>query len=485
MTRRNRSRNQHAAAREIRDVPPSQPAGRPSTVVRYSLLAIGCLAVAGVVALVISLRTPLPELPPAGLPLAAPPAISQEPTITLPTQPAAASAEQLRAELEALGDDLLQQFPQVPQALHVAAQLKADLQQTTEAIDIWRRCIKIAPRQPGPYAGLATALMALGQDDEAASLLRQALADGCSAPDLHRQLAAALTKLGELDEAEAALHKGMQAFPPTAEDWRQLGQLQLESGQFEQAEASLKQALSQGHAADNVLFSLASACARQGKDAEAAEYRERFALQRKAQSSVSVEFQDRYDDQMRRIAVAALAKGAAVYDHHGQAERAEECLLRACSLAPDDAAACGDLGSLFRKQGRMADALAAHERLVQLEPQVAAHYVNVASLALLLGNEEQAEATLKTLIGVRPDLAVGYSSLARLYLQTGDTQQARWFAEAALKQPDSSPEESVTAHLLLAAACEQAGDARAAQAAIEAARRLSPGDPRLPPPAPK
>lgn len=456
------------------------PKSRRGTLVRYVLLAGGCLAAASAICLVIASRLPLPPLPEEASPAPdARAAILAEPTITLAIEPASVSAEPLRSELTDLGTALLEQFPRVPQALHVAAQLSADLQQTTDAIATWRRCIEIAPQQPGPYAGLATALMAVGKDDEAVSLLRQGLADRCASPDMHRQLAAALTKRGHLDEAETTLQEGMRSFPPSPEDWRQLGQVQLESGKFEQAEASLRRAFDQGLASENVLFSLATACARQGKDEDAARYRDQFAQRREERSNTQVQFQDRYDDQLRRIAVVALANAGAVYAHQGQAAEAEKLLLRANALAPDSSAVCAEIASLMRRQGRMADALVVHRRLLALEPQVAEHYVNAASTAMLVGDTRVAESTLKELIGKRPELAVGYSSLARVYLQTGEVKQARWFAEAALKQSAAAPDESLNTYVLLAAACQQEGDVQAARQALESARRLFPGDPRL------
>ena len=478
MKKRHRSRGLQPPA-GAHDLHPVRKSHR-GTLVRYVLLAGGCLAAAAVICLVIASRLPLPPLSDEASPAPdAQAAISAEPTITLAIEPAPVSAEQLRSELKDLGTALVEQFPRVPQALHVAAQLSADLQQTTDAIATWRRCIEIAPQQPGPYVGLATALMAVGKDDEAVGLLRQGLADGCSSPDMHRQLAAALTKLGNLDEAETTLQQGMRSFSPSPEDWRQLGQVQLELGKFEQAEASLRQALDQGLASDNVLFSLATACARQGKDEEAARFRDRFAKRREERSSTQVQFQDRYDDQLRRIAVVALANAGAVYAHNGQAAEAERLLLRSNALAPDSSAVCAEIASLMRKQGRMADALVAHRRLLALEPQVAEHYVNAASMAMLVGDTRLAESTLKELIGKRPGLAVGYSNLARVYLQTGEAKQARWFAEAALKQSAAAPDESLNTYVLLAAACQQEGDVQAARQALETARRLSPGDPRL------
>jgi tetratricopeptide (TPR) repeat protein len=462
-----------------------------------ALLGVICLgATAGIILTVVAL-TPLDEidsgtvaasggsadaLPPSAMkPM--PAARAAEPSIRLHETPAEATAEQLRAEAEQLAERLLDQHPDRADALHVVALLYRDLQKTTEAEKIWEKCIRLAPTHTGPYIGLATAAMELGKDETAVQTLRQALDAGCSTSDLYYQLGTALTKLGRLEEAAATIQTGLAAFPESSESWLQLGQVQLQLAEVAQAEESLHRALSAGTDSESVYFALATACARQGKQEEATRYREEFQRRRTQREAESdARFQDRYSAEMRRIAVATLAKAGAVYEQQGDAARAEKLLLRAQHLDPLSLAVCGELALFYRRQQRPADALVVQRHLAEVDPGNALHFSNLASLAMHLGEYALAETALRRVIQMRPDASIGYSGLAQLYLQTDNIEQARWFAEAALRQKPATADEVVRISLVLAAACQRLGDAQAAAAALEAARQVAPDDPRLVPP---
>jgi tetratricopeptide (TPR) repeat protein len=402
------------------------------------------------------------------------------PTIELPSKPVDATSEKLREELLQLGETMLARFPQVPEALHVVALSYADLQRTREAEKIWRNCLPLAPRQAGPYVGLARAAMELGKDQEAVDTLRQALSAGCSTPDVYRQLAAALTKLGMLDEAAQVVQEGLQEFPQDAENWLQLGQIQNQLGQFAAAETSLKQGITAGLTSERVYFALATACERQGKSEEAATYRQEFTDRRAVrESSIDTRFQTRYDVEMRRIAADSICRAGTVYDQQGDGSQAETLLLRALQLMPDNPVVCNELALFYRRLGRIADALLLQRRLVELDPRHIPHRLNLASLSQQLGDHTAAEGALQQIVQSHPDLAIGYLSLARIHLQDGRSEQARSLAEAALKRRLRDAEEAITAYLVLVAACRQMGDVRAAMEALAKARQLAPNDPRL------
>lgn len=442
------------------------------------LLAIAVLAAVGISVLTAYL-TPLDELPeeaPAGMAEVLPhaPKADPNPTIQIPIFPADISAEDLRTELLGLAQELLDKFPESPDALHVAALLYADLQRTQEAEPIWEKCITLAPDQPGPYIGLATTAMELGKYEEALGILRQAAEAGCSSQDLYYETASALSKLGQLDEAETTLHDGLSLFPHAAENWLQLGQIQIQLSRFEEAEGSLLRAIQEGTPTISVYFSLATACARLGKTEEAADYRKTFADYRAKETARSEDpFQKRYDAELRRVAVAATCRAGTVYEHHGQPNKAEQALLRALDFGPGNAVVCGELVRLFRNQGRIADALLVQGRLVEIEGDDVTHYANLASLASQLGDYRLAESTLQQVISMRPDMAVGYAGLAPLYLQADRPEQARWFAESALRLATEQSSDLAQTYAVLAEACRRLGDESAAKAAEERAAALA------------
>jgi tetratricopeptide (TPR) repeat protein len=403
-----------------------------------------------------------------------------QPTIVLPSEEGDVTAEQLRAELLRLGEELLARFPKAPESLHVVALLYADLQKTTEADKIWRECIPLAPLQAGPYVGLARVAMDLGKDEEAVQILKQARVTGCSTPDLFNQLAIALTKLGMLEQAAQVAHEGLGQFPDAVEVWIQCGQIQIQLNQFAEAEVSLRKAIELGATSDTLYFALATAYARQGKQEEAAKYRQEFANRKKASSiGPNERFQTRYDAEMRHLAATSIYRVGMVYDAHSDSAQAEKMYLRAIGLAPTDAVICKELAGFYRRVGRLADARVVQRRLVELDPRQIVQHLNLASLSQQLGDDEGAENDLKHAIQNCPELAIGYSSLARVYLQRGDNQQARTLAEEALKHQTAGPDEVVTTYLVLATACRQVGDLAAAEATLTKARQFAPNDPRL------
>jgi predicted Zn-dependent protease len=432
-------------------------------------LAVFCVAAAVVISLTIALLYP-PEEPNEET-LAAP-VIQTTPTIELPSEPQAFETQPLREELLEIGRDLLQAYPDQPQALHVAALLYRDLQQAQEAQDIWKKCVELSPDSAGPRIGLASVAMELGEDQLAVETLQAGFAAGCTTADMYHKLATAHSKLGNLEKAENAAKTGLASYPNSPDIWLELGRVQIQLGKFAEAEESLLQAVELATSDGGVYFSLATACARLGKTAEAAKYREEFSRRKNEQTtSADEQFQVRYDAELRTIAVSSICRAATVYDRHGNPERAEQLFLRALSLDPTDGVVAGEFGNFYRRLGRIADALVVQRHLVAIEPDNVAHHLNLASLSSQLGEFETAEAALKRVIAMRPDISVGYAGLAQHYLQTGDASQARWFAEAALRQTPTNPDETTRTYLVLAEACHRLGDEDAAERALSEARQ--------------
>jgi tetratricopeptide (TPR) repeat protein len=441
------------------------------------LLALGAIGVA----LAVWWHSPEYQPSPVGNPLlppdAPPPVIAAQPTIELPAQPTAFTTEKLRGDLLEMVENLLARHPEVPEALHTAAMLYADLQKIPEAQELWRKCVRLAPHQAGPYVGLASAAMELGQDEQAIDTLKAARAAGCSTPEIYHEQAAALAKLGQLEEAVQVAQDGLRAFPESAENRLQLGQLQIQLGEYPVAEATLREVLARGRTSQPLVFALATACERQGKSDEAADFREQFNDFKAKLAASPTGFQESYDRELLRIATTSIAQASAVYDRQGQSDEAERLLLWAYGLDPQRAEVASSLAALLRRQGRIADARLVQRRVVELEPKEAAHHINLASLSAQLGDHELAESSLQEVVRLRPDLPAGYAGLAQLYLQTGQPDQARWYAEAALRQKSDNPQEAARTYLLLAAACEKLSDRAAADAAMAQARRLAPNLP--------
>jgi len=395
-------------------------------------------------------------------------------TISLSTAPVPVGAEALQAEAEDVASQLLQRFPDLPDALHVAALLRARLRQTQEAEKLWTRCVELAPHSEQYRVNLAAIAMDRGNDELAAQTLRPAVAADSSSPDASHHLALALTNLGENEEAEEVLVKALQRHASSAAHWQVLGQARLKLRKVEQAESDLRRALALGSRSADLLFALGNACARNNKPDEAAEFRRQFAELKAGQPLAA---QERYQvlstAETRQTALAVMVEAAIVHTRQKDSQEAERLLLRAVAIDPGHVVACRSLADVYAAERLLAEQRVVCERLIQIDPLNIQNYAMLAELADELGEPAAAEAALKQAISVHPDFAPAYSALAKFCLEKGRPSKARWYAQEALRRHETAQN-----YELLAKTCRMLGDDQTAAAAIAKARDLaSPPDP--------
>ena len=353
-----------------------------------------------------------------------------KPTISLSQEALTPSPEEMQQEAEEVAARIARRFPDSAEALHVAAMLYFDLHQTQKAEPIWRKCVELAPNMAGVHVGLGTVAMSQGRDEEAVETLRRRWPSATSSPDVYQNLATSLGKLGRTAEAEAVLQTAVTTFPKHADHWLLLGQTQIRLDQFEAAERSLGRALELGLNSSKVYYSLANACARQGKTDLAAEYRARFVELKSDHAPPEGKWSEgRYPVILKQLTVAVLSNAGEVYMVQQDYDEAERLLSRAVALDPKHIKSHRLLAALYYLLGRPADAKLVQERLIELEPDNLLHHVNLASISGELGDYRSAEAALKRILDVSPNSAVAYTGLAELCLHVGKLDQARWYAD--------------------------------------------------------
>ena len=473
------------------------PSARPHSG-RYATWFLGCLVVALIVVVaVLVLNPPLPpqqhEEPvalasPASNPALAPsiptlapenmppssestpsPRQDQLSSVRLPEVAISATSDELLQEAERVVERLNQSYPDLPQALHVAALLASRTRHSEEAERLWARCIELAPEGVAYYVNLAAVAMDRGDSQMAASTLRRAVRAGCVSADVYHHLAVALTKSGECEEAEEVITKALELFPNSPASRLVLGQAQLKLGKLAEAEANLRQVVQSGAAPANAYFSLANVCARLGKDEEAAKFREIFT---EMKTRAPVDKQQRFEilttAEARQTIVTILCEAAAVHTQQKNSLESERLLLRAIAFEPANAVPCRLLGELYGNAGMLAEARVVWARLVEIEPYASSNYLALAQVDARLGHLEAAEATLKLLVTMFPEAVDGYAVLAEFHREKGRAGKARWFAQEALRR-QPSPE----GYEFLASVCRMTGDDAATKAAIASARAMS------------
>ena len=98
--------------------------------------------------------------------------------------------------------------------------------------------------------------------------------------------------------------------------------------------------------------------------------------------------------------------------------------MRLATTLADDALAYYDLGVALRRQRRIAEAMAAYRRAVELAPDLAEAHVDLAELHEDAGEDEEAAASFRRAAANAPETIAGRLSLGRASMLDGDFQAA-------------------------------------------------------------
>ena len=117
--------------------------------------------------------------------------------------------------------------------------------------------------------------------------------------------------------------------------------------------------------------------------------------------------------------------GAVIAFHEGQTEQGILLLEQACGLQPGMAHWQSNLAGLYRKQGRMAEAMAMAQGVVALSPGQAVYHLNLARIQLDLDNEDAAQAGVFQALACDRDHVESHLLLGEMLLRRGE-MRAGW-----------------------------------------------------------
>jgi tetratricopeptide (TPR) repeat protein len=158
----------------------------------------------------------------------------------------------------------------------------------------------------------------------------------------------------------------------------------------------------------------------------------------------------------------------------GPGERLDEAVrLIESSLRtnPDHAEALNNLGVAYRKMGRVAAAMEAHRKAVQLSPRSAAAHNNLGADAHALGRFEEALHHYRRALELNPSAADAYRNMGATLLQLGRVDEAARHIQRSLELAPQSAE----AHHSLGTAMLRAGRTEDAIRHFTEALRIDPG----------
>ncbi|MEM9251517.1 MAG: tetratricopeptide repeat protein [Planctomycetota bacterium] len=155
--------------------------------------------------------------------------------------------------------------------------------------------------------------------------------------------------------------------------------------------------------------------------------------------------------------------------------RIEQAYRRSHQIRPWHVLTAMNLGALYSRYGRDAEALPLLKKAAELEPETAVHHHNLGEAYRRLGRPEEAAGSFRRALEVDPNRADTYSNLAVVEFQAGQHDEAVALTEQALEiEPDNA-----LAHQNLGRFLVDLGRWQQAGAALQSASAAYPDEPRL------
>jgi eukaryotic-like serine/threonine-protein kinase len=289
-------------------------------------------------------------------------------------------------------------------------QLRKDVEDVAKATDALKRAIAIDPESAAVYYSLGDMQYRRGQLGEAERAFRRALQLQADFDAAQRGLAQVLAGSGRLDEAEALLHEAIRA-NPSFSNYFMLGTIEYRAGRYAAAADGFKQATEA--APDN-----AGAYTMLGNS--------QYILRDLQQAVGNFEHAVRLGP-----TAAAYANLALVYYDSGRYEDALRSYQQALERDPKSVVNHRNIGDVYARLGRAAEARAAYERAIALGNEllaVNARDVRTIGLVALaeakLGRRSEAERHAAEAVAVDSSSREGWQRSAEVH--------------ALLKQPEAA-----------------------------------------------
>jgi tetratricopeptide (TPR) repeat protein len=266
--------------------------------------------------------------------------------------------------------------------------------------------------------GEANQALAAGNAKSAAEIYRRALKLKPRDAKLHYNLALALGNLGDSLSEQKELEVSVALDPNVAAAQNKLGLLALRQGQQPEAEKYFKKVLDIDPAFAEAQSNLAVLYSQQGKDGEAA------ALFQKAINNDA-----NYTQAYVNFGLLLAKQGAF--------PGAERLFRNAIASDANDADAYSGLGMLQAKTGRGPDATTSFRKVVMIKPASATAHLNLGIALVDQFDRPEGFKEFSEAAQLDPNLAAAHYNLGRFFFETGKYQDAARELETAIRlQPD-------------------------------------------------
>lgn len=298
---------------------------------------------------------------------------------------------------------------------------------------------------------LGAVMGATNRNSEAADVNRTAVALAPQDAEAHCNLGVTLKALGRLQEAEASYLQAITLKPDYAEAHSNLGATYQELGRLRKAEASYSQAIMLEPGLVAAHYNLGNTLKELGRCAEAEASYERAIL-------------------LRPDYAPAHSNLGVVLKAQGRLEEAEASYNHALALMPDVAEIHYNLGVTLKESDRLVEAEASFNQAIALRHNYSEAHCSLGSTLQALGRLDEAEASYAIAIVLKPDYAEAHAHLGAMYQELGWLEKAlESFSKAIAVKPGWAE-----AHLYLANALHKRGQVSDAEASYKKAIALKP-----------
>jgi tetratricopeptide (TPR) repeat protein len=390
---------------------------------------------------------------------------------------AAANEERdLRREQMEAAQTLLREHP-VGDAAFALAMVFNEQGDVTSALRHWQDGLKM-PRETVRLHHRAEVLAEYGealkiqeQFDQAEQAFRESIELQPRREQTLLRLGQLLYDRGRVEESLSVLDAGQAksapAFGLRGKACQRLGRIEEARGHFE---AALKRDPNLAEAC----YGLSVISARLGSDAEAAEYRARFARLKAERQTFGREYRASLNPlrNTRQSLAMTHTTVAWVYRDRGQVELAERLWRRAAELDPANTACRFHLLMLYQQTGRNDQALGVCGEMIQAEPNNPFHRLSLGNLETRRGRTNEAGAAYEAAHRLGPNRPETCFALAQFYLRANtNLLTAASLAARAVELAPVAPHQYV-----LSRAAARTGDRATALAAIQRACELDPAN---------
>ncbi len=393
----------------------------------------------------------------------------KEPSVVLPDFAAPLDPSEFETECERFVEELAVRQPNNPLALNVVAMYYSQMQQTTKADELWKRCVQLAPNDPIYYFNWATNYLNRSESELALQVMEKAIANGLDRSIFTYQVAISLANLSRDAEVEELVLKEPNRGSDNPSLLLLLGQSQVKLGRIAEARASFEAARA-GGVNNKALVNGLLTCSVRQKDKESAEkYRkelESFAGEQ--QEFGQKQFDKRSEVEMRRFGLGIIGESIEVLRRAGELDWAEAVGLRAIFLDPKNIDVYRLMADVYRDRQEPQNAMIVYERLSSLQPTDVLNHLFHARASADAGYIAKAEGLLKYAVALAPLDPACFATMGEFLLEQGRAKEAAWYLRQAVALDPSRD-----GRLLYIRSLRESGDLEGAKAQEEMLNKAS------------